>query len=686
MTEAGGLEETPTLTALMLGIGLQALGPMLSSAAFPPAMDAFVRGAAGVGVFLASQLGLTRGLRGASGHLDLAARAEAALNPLQLLGGLSLLEPGSAYVYGCALSAGIPEQEALVRRLSAAAVEDLEADLSGKLKEDAELARKAEAAVAMAGLTDLLRRAALLAEAGQVAPDVAEPIFGLYFDPRRLQALLGDEGQRKTTAKALGRAAMSELGSALKDYSPKEPAAALGLSRPDARERYAEAAMGALADLWLARGTERAQRLFAQRTGNESEGGLEAEYQAGRLYRISTADAPILKTNATPLTAALFVDVKDFTRRTSLLGQAVMADFLRTSFYLPILDAAKKHLPKGGAERGDITLNNLLGDAASLSGRIDALMALALDIRRHLAELERELRRRVPTERVEEALRAVERSYANKLQSVKGPAARGELERARELALARARGEGLEASVFISYGPSPLVIAVDDDLFGHAKVAIADRINESARGTARAPGARARADAALRSEREQKRQPLLQHAWAVFVDAPLLVSVPLDAEESARDALRRGDLPRAQEAVLGPVQEALRGLGNNAHEPSGDIYNAGAAVSEEALKAFEAAMGNARVFVPLVVPVDSLHAELRSRYFFCPSVLRMTAAFHPTGELAELFRYAGGAMFKGLERQGGIPVWELVGDEALLGLMKKHHAKDWFHRQKGAAP
>ena len=37
-----------------------------------------------------------------------------------------------------------------------------------------------------------------------------------------------------------------------------------------------------------------------------------------------------------------------------------------------------------------------------------------------------------------------------------------------------ARGEGLEAGIFISFGASPLVVVIDDELFGPNRVAIAE--------------------------------------------------------------------------------------------------------------------------------------------------------------------------------------------------------------------
>src|SRR2546428_9536342 len=66
-------------------------------------------------------------------------------------------------------------------------------------------------------------------------------------------------------------------------------------------------------------------------------------------------------------------------------------------------------------------------------------------------------------------------------------------ERAGEIALAT--GEKLEAGIFVSYGAAPEVATFEDHIFGPIKVSIAEKINESARGTARNGGVRARIEA-----------------------------------------------------------------------------------------------------------------------------------------------------------------------------------------------
>jgi hypothetical protein len=274
------------------------------------------------------------------------------------------------------------------------------------------------------------------------------------------------------------------------------------------------------------------------------------------------------------------------------------------------------------------------------------------------------------------AVKAIDEEFAKKARA---PGALPEtLRLEKEAALARARGEGLEAGVFVSFGPAPLVITIEDEAFGKSRVAIADKINESARGTARSGGARTRVDALLDAERIRRGNPKLQHAWNVFIGAPITFSLPPQLEEPIRSVVRAGNWDTAMNLLQTQVRAWLEEAGHVQDTGAGEIYNAGAALSEEALAAFEEAMGGRRLFQKLEVLQESLAEEIRQRYFFPPGLIRLQIAFHPDGRIAELFRFAGKAMFKGLEKSGGIGVWELLTEGVLFELFQRHHARSWF--------
>jgi len=652
----------------------------------PASADRFVRAAAASGVFLAIRLGVDRALREVKAGQEVSIRVEAVFSPAVLLGGRSAMFGGHGALYGCDLAAGIPGLDGLTGLLSSpGGVDAITNALLANLDREEELARRAEGLVALTALRQKLTEVALEGEAGALAPDLTAYFRDLAVTPHQLPSLLADEKGRKQLAKDLAkvpsprperaRAGLEVLIAALKHYKEKEPAACLELSRREARAQYAAAGSAAVCDLWLERALGQARRALEARTGEEIEGGLDAEYAGGRLYRISTREAPILRSSVTPPMGHLFVDVKDFTRRTAMLGQTAVAEFLRREFYLPILTLAKRHF--GGmshlADKGGVTVNNLLGDALSVSGEILALVELALDIRKQLDSYERQLARAVSSEAVAKAVKVIEEDFERRARLHSGPRA-AHLAADKEIALTRARGEGLEAGVFIAFGPAPTVVKIEDEVFGHARVAIAEGINESARGTARSWGARAKADAQLAQERARRNDRALVHPWLVFVGAPLAIHLPPGLEPLARANQNRAELPEPiAAAVREQLQEAFEG-----EDRPGDIYNAGAALSEDALLAFQEAVGARRTFRQVEVPPQQLHHDILRRYFFPPEPIRLTVAFTEAGEVAELFRYAGRVIFKGLEKGGGIGVWELVSGSGVAALLGRYHGVQWY--------
>jgi hypothetical protein len=122
----------------------------------------------------------------------------------------------------------------------------------------------------------------------------------------------------------------------------------------------------------------------------------------------------------------------------------------------------------------------------------------------------------------------------------------------------------------------------------------------------------------------------------------------------------------------------------------GDIYNGGAALSGEALKAYMAARGDELVFLRRDVEVATqLHPALRQKFVFPMRRLRMVAAMAPSaGTLEELFVYVGRALFKGFEKQGGLAIYEMVSrDNLFFSFIAEHHAGEWMtEHEQGLAP
>lgn len=698
-------EETPVLVALALFAETAAAERQLKPLLPSPPVDRYLRTAALAAGWLAARTGLARAWRDARRAVDdpLLGRLEAALSPAALLGGRPGVTGGGATLYGADLSPGIPRADDVVGRLAQGGDPDAaRADLAQAIAADDDLARRAEHAVAVSAMRELLGSALAAAEGG--GEPVLEPLRVLFSAPGALAAALSGDGERKALAADLARlpaaaesrALLDRCARGLKAWKQKEPAAAAGLDRKAARAEYALAATALLADLATERTIQPARRALSYRTGREAEGGADSEWEAGRLYRLSPKAGPILREAVERPTGHLFADVKDFTRRTGLLGQASMAEFLRNEFYVPILVAAKEHV--GGmqhlADRGGVMLNNLLGDAISFAGRIDVMIALAKSIRALFAAYAARLAREVSSEVVARQIAAIEEAHRGAMEKGRAEVAAAEaaasgvppgtpqhgaagarLSRARaeqarlgaerDRALGRARGEVLEAGVFVSHGSAPVVVLIDDEVFGRNRVAIAERINESARGTARAAPARARGDAALAHERVRRRAPALVHAWSVFIGAPLQLPVPPEAEDLSLRLFRAGDAPGAMRALAAPAREGLEAAAR-AGERAGDIYNSGAALSEEALEAYLAEVGDTRTVRRIDLPVEGIPEAMRARWYFGEEPLALVACSHPDGRVAELFRRVGTAAFKGL---GDVIVWELCDDRGGAGAL-----------------
>ena len=359
-----------------------------------------------------------------------------------------------------------------------------------------------------------------------------------------------------------------------------------------------------------------------------------------------------------------------------------------------------------------MTVNNLIGDAISFSGRTETMVAMARDVRRHFAAYSARLQREITQRRAREAAGG-DRARARGAHRGGGPrdaeaqarggrrrrpgsarpaAAQYRLARAnedearmteeRDKALARARGEAISAGIFVSFGPAPLVVAIDDEVFGRQRVAIADKINESARGTASNGAARARADAELAAERKARGAPRAGARLARLHRAAAHDRHPAGPEAAEASARSPGaNHPLAMRHVAGPVRAALevggQGRGGRArghlqqrHRPLGGVA-AGLARQRSRAPASCGAWTSAP---------DAVPEELRARWYYGTDPLNLVACFGGGGRLAELYRRVGRAAFKGL---GDVVVWELCEEMGGAAALAQHYGPGWFKEARG---
>jgi hypothetical protein len=164
--------------------------------------------------------------------------------------------------------------------------------------------------------------------------------------------------------------------------------------------------------------------------------------------------------------------------------------------------------------------------------------------------------------------------------------------------------------------------------------------------------------------------------------------VPADVELAVRRSVAIGDLDGAETVLNSAVRDFIARLASQeSFEDRGDIYNGGAAVSEEALRAYVEARGSDLTFIKRDIEVAALHPSILEKFVFPMASLRLVMAVSPQG-LHELFVFVGRALFKGFEKQGGLGVYEIIAREnPLFTLLAQHHVGDWIREyEAGRVP
>lgn len=649
----------------------------------------------------------------------------AALGILPFLGPRANVGQTGISAYGLLFDTTPKRLEDAVARLAAGEEpETLIRDIALSISQNPDDRRRAEKSAAFAAIRsnahilatqlELLRAANIelgpQSSLGQilVGRDALEQIFAS--EPKRRELARAAKDAARRVGPELVKQRFEALALAASEYREEEPAGWLGAA--EARHHAAYALVSLAIDTLLDRLSGQAGQLLLERSGTETEAGEQEEYESGRLYLLSPAEQPILASRTTgPKTGHLFVDVADFTRRTVFLKENVIADFLQREFYAPVLAAASGVDPGSHAPFVDppLTLNNLLGDALSFSGELPLLMRLSRDIRaalrsytsrleqeasktliaRRTQELESDHRRR--RERLERSVRELlarapfakgaegEEMLARAQQQ---KAELGRLDQAHRQELSRARGERLEAGIFISFGAVAEVARFEDPVFGPLKVAIAEKINESARGTSRNAAVRELIQARLaRASKKAGRE--LELPFAVHIDRPPSMEMEAEHAEHLVELVHRGEEDAARRLIHRYNQSFLQQLLQPDPSRPGKLFNAGAAISQDALEAYLDERKDSLEVIRPQVEVRSLHPSLRERFFFPRPTLSLVACLHPANRaLGELFVYQGMAAFKGFEGVGGIGIYEIMDpSEPFFQLLARYHLPQWGGRE-----
>lgn len=349
----------------------------------------------------------------------------------------------------------------------------------------------------------------------------------------------------------------------------------------------------------------------------------------GRAYFFGLDDEPLFQLPRKRDEAFLFADMKDFTKRTVSLREESMGDFLKQHFYEPILRTCA-HFARSPQAR--VSVVNLLGDAVACRGDVRSMVALSLSVRQMLAEAAQALADAQSAVHAsdDQAMREIELEIARTERSL--AAAPGdemsaleldeqqrhlvELNAGRDERLTRIAGAGLEAGVFVTWGREATVIEVGGPEVGEWKVIIAEQLNAAARGTSRSA-----------------------------------------SMAKARGARLAEDGRRLGRALIDPFQVHTAADPNDVSAGT-DFHNAGAALTGEALAAYQGVSSDL-VFRRLSVPPSSLPAPLH-RYWLTRAVEEFVLCSDLGGVPALLFRFSGRTIFRGLEANGPLDIWEIL--------------------------
>lgn len=557
-------------------------------------------------------------------------------------------------------------------------------------------------------------------------------LFDIYYEDRLIKQFLSDQKAPLSFAKALDDvkkqfskdARRTEIITSFQKYLTSFKKTMLdmllGGDKKDSADAIKQVISGCLA-VRFDDHVEVFQNLMrgymADRREEFDHNTLVEEYNRGRLYRFSSDDRPILKVLSIEAEGQLFIDMKDFTRKTFKVKEIAMADFMKEYFYKPILKAASKYKVGSGfvTDENGIRLTNMPGDAAIFSGGIENLVNLARDISHIIRGYRLQLLRKLPPGSDQGIIEAVHKDFEAKRAAFKkthdelnkaadmketGIEARlialGEeehrLENTYRDELEAAVKNELEAGLYISYGSKSETAVIEgvEEFAGTVKVAIGEKINEAARGTFRHPLVRAKLELLLENERLVRDDKTLSYPFDIYIDRIYSLRMPpeldrafeklvLTRKQSAAEAMYRvmaneymSDLKKI---VAGDTFASLRLISSTT-----DLYNKGQAISAAALDAYIKETRATKRFFKKIVQPSELAVEIRNTFFFPVQPLDFIFGVEKTKgvEQIEGFYRAGEVVFKGFEATGPIAVYEMLyGDSPFMREFLNRHVRQW---------
>ena len=612
------------------------------------------------------------------------------------------------------------------------------ADMPGLVKATAEKAAASDEAIsalkAYGGIRRFRHEAfAYLTEFDIPGTQAQAMLYDLYCEDRLIKNLLGDQKQQAVLGAALEDvkkkfskdARLADRLTSFQSYlsSLKKPAF-WGLFKGEEAAGVhilSDAVEGCYAyrlDDTAEKFTSLVRSYLVDRRQEFAQNTLLGEYKKGRLYRFAIDERPILKSLELHEEGQLFIDMKNFTRKTLKVKEIAMAEFMKEFFYSPILAAADRYGAGTGltGEELGIRLTNLPGDAAVFSGGVRYLVALAKDIQKVIRRYRDQLANKLPPGSGEDMLAEITKKFEAKKEELKFKRLklREAVQRNENGVDAKLMGLGeeehrledtfrdelesavmgeLEAGLYISYGAKAETMALDSSAEGPGavKVAIGEKINEAARGTTRNALVRAKLEMLLESEKEKRKQMNLKYPFDVYIGRTYSLKMPPELDTAFEKLFSTRKPQSAQAMAQAVAQEYFNDLrkviaGSPFSElriitASTDIYNKGQALSHDALEAYIKETKDTRRYFPKTVNVADLDPSIKDSFFFPMERLELWvgAGGKDSPETFEIFARAGEIIFKGFETNTPTVIYEMLNPEGdfFRALIRCHFAQ-WF--------
>ena len=267
-----------------------------------------------------------------------------------------------------------------------------------------------------------------------------------------------------------------------------------------------------------------------------------------------------------------------------------------------------------------------------------------------------------------------------------------DLHRAYRKELASLSDDELEYGLFISYGDAAETITLEDEFWGKFTIAIADKLNEAARGAARSRAIRKKLELLLRNARWAMGNPNLEYPFHIFIDQSYAVSLHSDLSTKLNRALQHRDVETMQDIVdtmssllQHDIEKGMNGIGYEEGwevlTPLNEIYNLGDAISGEALQAYLTETSPSRYHFQKRVTIDELHPDIRKNCFFPEDELTITVSVQKADDRLQfdVFNHIGELVFKGFETEKPTAVCEIVRKGSLFyQLLHEHHLQAWY--------